>query len=229
MQYLRAMQSLLPYLVLFALAIGLGFALGGSLREFETLRIHRWGLALIALALQAPAMAIAGVPASVIGPVMLAVSYGLLVAFLFTNRWIPGASVMCIGLLLNLTVVVLNGGMPVQAAAIERSGGDPAVLAQTQDNKHHLMDDGDMLTPLADVLWLPSPASIVVSIGDVLLYGGIAYSLVQIMRGRRRENPRPLALWFPEYRGKHAPEHWRMPIRYRSPGRAEAGRSGTEP
>jgi hypothetical protein len=223
------MQSLLPYFVLFALAIGTGFALGGSLREFEHLRLHRWGLALIAVALQAPAMAIAGVPASVIGPVMLALSYALVVAFLFANRWIPGARVITIGLLLNLTVVVSNGGMPVQATAIERSGGDPGVLAQARDEKHHLMDGGDVLTPIADVIWLPAPASIVISIGDVLLYGGIAYSLVQIMRGRRRENPRPLALWFPEYRGKHAPEHWRMPIRYRTPDRAEAGRSGTEP
>jgi len=223
------MQSLLPYLVLLVLAIGVGLALGGSLREFEHLRIHRWGLALIAVAMQAPALAIAGVPASVIGPVMLALSYALLVAFLFANRWIPGATVMSIGLVLNLTAVVLNGGMPVQATAIERSGGDPAVLAQTQDDKHHLMDDSDVLTPLADVIWLPAPATIVISIGDVLLYLGIAYSIVQIMRGRRRENPRPLALWFPEYRGKHAPEHWRMPIRYRAPDRAEARRSGTEP
>jgi len=223
------MQSLLPYLVLLAVAIGVGLALGGSLREFEHLRIHRWGLALIAVALQAPALSIAGVPASVIGPVMLALSYALLVAFLVANRWIPGATVMSIGLVLNLMAVVLNGGMPVQAAAIERSGGDPAVLAQTQDDKHHLMDDSDVLTPLADVIWLPAPATIVISIGDVLLYLGIAYSIVQIMRGRRRENPRPLALWFPEYRGKHAPEHWRMPIRYRAPDRAEARRSGTEP
>ena len=30
MQYLGAMQSLLPYLVLFALAIGVGFALVGA-------------------------------------------------------------------------------------------------------------------------------------------------------------------------------------------------------
>ena len=45
----------LPYLVLFTLAIGTGLVLGGSLREFESLRIHRWGLALIAAALQAPA------------------------------------------------------------------------------------------------------------------------------------------------------------------------------
>ena len=222
------MQSFLPYLVLFTLAIGTGLVLGGSLREFESLRIHRWGLALIAAALQAPALAIGGVPASVVGPVMLSLSYALLLAFIYANRWIPGAMVMTIGLVLNLTVVVLNGGMPVQAAAIERSGGDPALLELAQDNKHHLMDGRDVLTPLADVLWLPPPASIVISIGDVLLYGGIAYSLVQIMRGRRRENPRPLALWFPEYRGKHAPEYWRMPIRYRDPDPAEAGRSGTE-
>jgi Family of unknown function (DUF5317) len=202
--------------------------LGGSLREFEHLRLHRWGLALVAVALQAPAMSIGGVPSSVIGPVMLAVSFVLLVAFLFVNRWIPGATVMGLGLLLNLAVVVLNGGMPVQAAAIERSGGDPNVLARVQDSKHHLMDGSDILTPLADVIWVPAPATIVVSIGDVLLYGGVAYSLVQVMRGRRRENPRPLALWFPEYRGKHAPEYWRMPIRYRS-RRAGAGPSGTEP
>ena len=71
---------------------------------------------------------------------MLALSYALLLAFLYANRWIPGATVMTIGLVLNLTVVVLNGGMPVQAAAIERSGGDPAVLELAQDNKHHLMD-----------------------------------------------------------------------------------------
>ena len=89
-------------------------------------------------------MAIAGVPASVIGPVMLALSYALLLAFLYANRWIPGATVMTIGLVLNLTVVVLNGGMPVQAAAIERSGGDPAVLELAQDNKHHLMDGRDI-------------------------------------------------------------------------------------
>ena len=96
------MASFLPYLVLFTLAIGTGLLLGGSLRRFEDLRIHRWGLALIAAALQAPALAIAGVPASVIGPVMLSLSYALLLAFLYANRWIPGAMVMTIGLVLKL-------------------------------------------------------------------------------------------------------------------------------
>ena len=46
-----------------------------------------------------------------------------------------------------------------------------------------------MLTPLGDVIWSPAPGD-VLSIGDVLLYGGLAYSLVLVMRGRPGEDPR---------------------------------------
>jgi hypothetical protein len=219
---------LVPGLIVLALA--LGFALGGSLRGFEDLRIHRWGLALIGAGLQyVPAVAIGDIPASVVGPVMLALSYAALVVFLLSNRWIPGGRVMCVGLFLNLAVVMVNGGMPVQAHAIERAGGDSYVLTQSTADKHHEMTEDDVLWQLGDVIPLPMPIGAVVSIGDVLLYGGIAYSIVQIMRGRRRENPQPFAFWFPAYRGKHAPEYWRMPVRYRNPDPAAAGRSGTEP
>jgi hypothetical protein len=216
--------------LLIALAVGVGYLLGGRLRRFEELRIHRWGLALFALALQfLPARALGSVEASVIGPVMLALSYALLVLFLLWNRWIPGAWIMGLGLVLNLVVVVANGGMPVQPEAIQRAGGDVAVLRDASGSKHHLMTDGDVAWQLGDVIAVPPPLSAVFSVGDVLLYGGIVYSIVQIMRGRRLENPRPLALWFPGYRGKHAPDYWRMPVLYRSPGRAATGRSGTEP
>ncbi len=159
---------------------------------------------------------------------MLALSYAFLVAFLVSNRWIPGAPVMQVGLLLNLAVVMVNGGMPVQAAAIERAGGDPYALMQTSPTKHHLMTEDDVLWQLGDIVPLAPPIGDVLSIGDLLLYGGMVYSITEIMRGRRRENPRPLALWFPGYRGKHAPDYWRMPIRYRSPDHAAAGRSGIE-
>jgi hypothetical protein len=224
-------QYLLVLLVpaLIVLAVLMGYALGGRLRRFEELRIHRWGLAVVAVGLQVlPGVAIAGIPATSVGPVMLATSFGLLVLFLMWNRWIPGAWVMGIGLLLNLTVVVANGGMPVQPEAITRAGGDVATL-QTTGTKHHVMTDEDVLWRLGDVIAVPPPFGFVLSIGDVLLYGGICYSIVQIMRGRLRENPRPLALWFLGYRGKHAPEYWRMPVRYRSPDPAEEERSGTEP
>jgi hypothetical protein len=216
-----------PMLLMAAVAVGL--ALGGSLRRFEHLRIHRWGLVLVGLALQnVPVPSIGEVPASVVGPVMLAMSYVFLVAFLAANRWIPGAVLMAIGLLANLLVVTINGGMPVRAESVVRAGGDATTLEQVISPKHHLMQADDLLWPLADVIPVPPPVTIVISIGDVLLYSGVAYSIVQIMRGRRRENPRPLAMWFPEYRGKHAPAHWRMPVRYRAPDHAATRRSGTE-
>jgi hypothetical protein len=223
---------LVPGLVV--LAVLLGYMLGGRLHRFENLRINRWGLAITGAILTAvvnvvPALSIGPIPDAVVGPILLATSYFLLVVFLISNRWIPGGYVMIVGLLMNLVVVVANGGMPVRAEAITTSGGDPAVLQDATVGKHHLMSDSDVLWHLGDVIGVPEPIGVVLSPGDVLLYGGMVYSIVQIMRGRRRENPRPMALWFPGYRGKHAPEYWRMPIRYRHPDPVEADTSGTEP
>jgi hypothetical protein len=223
---------LVPGLVVFAVLLGYG--LGGRLRRFEDLRINRWGLAIVGAVLTGivnlvPALSVGSIPDTIVGPVLLATSYFLLAAFLLSNRWIPAGYVMIVGLLLNLVVVVANGGMPVRAEAITASGGDPAVLQDATVGKHHLMTEDDVLWHLGDVIGVPPPIGIVLSPGDVLLYGGIVYSIVQIMRGRRRENPRPMAFWFPAYRGKHAPEYWRMPVRYRHPDPAEAETSGTEP
>ena len=87
----------------------------------------------------------------------------------------------------------------------------------------------DLLAPLGDVIPIPPPAGVVLSIGDVLLYAGMAWFVFQVMRGRSRETPRPIAMWFLAYRGKHAPGHWRMAARYRAAAPVGAERSGTEP
>jgi len=218
-----------PVLIVIAAAILVGFLAGGSLRNFEGLRIHWWVLAFAGLALQiVPVPEVVKAPVWAVGAGMLAASYVLLLTFLTVNRWIPGAALMAIGLLLNLAVVATNGGMPVRAQAIEAAGGSASVLADGGGAKHHLMNDADVLTPLGDVIPIPPPIGVVLSVGDVLLYVGIAWFIVQVMRGRSRETPRPIAMWFPAYRGKHAPGHWRMPARYRgTPVAAE--RSGTEP
>jgi hypothetical protein len=218
-----------PILVVIAAAVLVGLIAGGSLRNFERLRVHWWALAFLGLALQiVPVPRFDNVPLWAVGAGMLVASYVLLLAFLAVNRWIPGAIVMAIGLLLNLAVVASNGGMPVSAGAIETAGGSVAILADGAGAKHHLMNDADVLSPLGDVIPIPPPAGVVLSIGDVLLYAGVAWFIVQVMRGRSRENPRPIAMWFLTYRGKHAPRHWRMPARYRAAPVA-AERSGTEP
>ena len=91
------------------------------------------------------------------------------------------------------------------------------------------MSDRDLFAPLGDVIPIPPPAAVVLSIGDVLLYAGMAWFVFQVMRGRNRESPRPIAMWFLTYRGKHAPGHWRMAARYRAAHPVGAERSGTEP
>ena len=53
------------------------------------------------------------------------------------------------------------------------------------------MGPGDTLTPLGDVIGIPPPIGAVISIGDVLLYAGIAILVVAVMLGRSGENPRP--------------------------------------
>jgi hypothetical protein len=223
------MGAMSPIFLVLLVAVAVGFALGGRLRTFGPLHVHWWFLVFGGLALQAlPGRNVAGLDAEVVGPVMLVASYVLLLAFITVNRWIPAAAVMAAGLLLNLTVVALNGGMPVSAAAVRSAGGTPASIVAESTAKHHEMTDDDALGMLGDVIAIPQPFGVVLSIGDLLLYAGIGWFVVQVMRGRSRANPRPLAMWFLAYRGKHAPSHWRMPARYRL-DRAGAGRSGTEP
>ncbi len=215
--------------VILLAAVGVGYTFGGRLRNFETLEVHWWSFAIAGVIIQSvPLPAIDGVSPRLIGAGALLISYVLLLAFLTVNRWIPGASVMAVGLLMNLLVVGINGGMPVSAAAIERAGGSVEALASSTSIKHHVANDEDLLAFLGDVVPVPEPAGIVISIGDLLLYGGMAWFVIQVMRGRSRANPRPLAMWFLTYRGKHAPTHWRIPARYRAP-RAAAGRPGTSP
>jgi hypothetical protein len=219
-----------PILAVIGVALVVGLIAGGTLRNFERLRVHWWALVFVGLALQVMAVPRFGtVPAWAIGAGLLIASYVLLLTFLTVNRWIPGAAVMALGLLMNLAVVVVNGGMPVSAGAVETAGGTAAALATDAGAKHHLMTDRDLLAPLGDVIPIPPPVGVVLSIGDVLLYAGMAWFVFQVMRGRSRETPRPIAMWFLAYRGKHAPGHWRMAARYRAAAPVGAERSGTEP
>jgi Family of unknown function (DUF5317) len=206
-----------PILAILALAFVVGLALRGSPREFGKVQLHWWGLALAGVALQSIAWpTLPGLSPDISAAVLLCSSYVFLLAFITVNRWIPAAGVMAIGLVLNLAVVSANGGMPVSAAAIRAAGGSADALIALPGAKHHVMHEDTVLTPLADVIPIPRPVGVVLSIGDVLLYLGAAWLVIQVMRGRSRENPRPLAVWFLSYRGKHCPPYWRMPARYRA-------------
>jgi len=213
---------------IFAFAIAVGLLTGGSLRFFEGVRIHWWVMGPIGLALQ-----VVSIPGRSVGLAVAALvaSYVVLLALVAVNRRAPGAVLMAAGLALNLAVVAIDGGMPVSRAAIRAVGGtDQALVVAEQGAKHHLMSSDDVLRPLADVVPIPPPFGVVLSVGDVLLYAGIAWFLVSVTRGRFRENLRPPARHFLMYRGRHSPVAYRLPARYRPrPAPVAGARSGSAP
>jgi Family of unknown function (DUF5317) len=221
-------------LIVLVIAVVAGFAAHGSLRPFEHLPIHVWGVALAGLGLQAiplPSGAGRGLVTFV-----LIVSYALLIGFVWSNRRLPAVPLMLLGLVLNLAVVGLNGGMPVSGSAVRIAGGSVTTvpLAGTTSQKHHLMSDDDVLRPLADVIPSPPPLGDVLSVGDLFLYGGLACFVVLVMLGRSGENRRPPSRFFQMYRGKHLPRIRPLPRKTSDhpPQPAvpvAAGRSGTGP
>ncbi|MGZ8631459.1 MAG: DUF5317 family protein [Actinomycetota bacterium] len=213
--------------VLIVIVAGLvaGFLARGSLRNFERVHVYWWGVALAGLLLQIVPLRRWFDDEVAVGALLL--SYAMLIAFVWVNRRLPAAPLLLLGLVLNMFVIGLNGGMPVSADAIRASGAnDGALPGAIDDGKHHLMTSSDVLTPLADVIGLPPPLSTVLSIGDVLLYAGVVIFSVVVMRGRFADNRRP-PVWIPMYRGKHLPRRRRLPRRSRSASRLAAASSGT--
>jgi hypothetical protein len=221
-------------LIILVLAMAAGFAGHGSLRPFERLTLRWWGLALAGLALQ-----IVPLPhgsGRVVVTASLVASYVLLITFVWMNRRLPAAPLMLIGLSLNLLVVVPNAGMPVSANAVRIAGGTSTEvpLAGTGPDKHHLMSDQDVLRPFGDVIPGPPPLGVVLSIGDLFLYTGVASFVVMVMLGRfdggRRASPR----WLQGYRGKHLPQKGHLPKgtqarRYSASGPVAAALPGSGP
>jgi hypothetical protein len=218
-------------LIVLLIAVAIGFVARGSLRPFEHLSVHLWGVALGGLGLQVVPLPSNASRATV--TIVLVTSYVLLIACLLANRRLPGVPVMLIGLTLNLAVVGLNGGMPVSANAVRIAGGSASDVPTAGANaeKHHLMSDGDVLRPLGDVIPGPPPLGDVLSIGDVFLYGGLAYFVVMVMLGRSGEDRRRPPRFLQMYRGKHLPRDRRLPRTASEPPRppvpVAAGPPGT--
>lgn len=110
-------------------ALGLSFAVallrGGRIGRLLTLPLRGPGWAIVAFALQTLVIYL-----PVKSPVLwwlcaalLVVSYLLLLAFLWTNRRLPGMALIGLGMLCNLAVILANGGyMPISPEAVERIG-----------------------------------------------------------------------------------------------------------
>jgi hypothetical protein len=168
------------------LSVCLGYLFGGRLDRLEALRPRWWGLVILGLGIQFVHLP-NGVTGTdlVIRTAVLALSYSLLLTFALVNVRMPGMFLVVIGLACNMTVIVVNGGMPASAQALIDSGQEDVVayVREQGADKHHLLTDDDRLTFLADVIAVPQPIGQAVSVGDILVYAGLTWLVVATMRG----------------------------------------------
>jgi hypothetical protein len=162
-------------LLVLVLSVAVGFLRGGKLRNLTEIRVTSWWLLPLAfLTLTASSFTPAGQDDLAVALVL--VSYLPLLLFVWLNRDLTGIWIGGLGVLMNFTVIALNGGMPVLLAAAEIAGHDGELML---DAKHVLLDQSTRLPFLADVLPLPNT---VLSLGDVMLAIGVGAFLEDQMR-----------------------------------------------
>ncbi len=188
-------------ILLLALAVALlvAFLRGGSLRNLANFHLE-WGwLAGLALAIQV--MAVYGVPGDrylyLQGGALVASSL-MLLPVLWRNRRSPGLALIGLGLALNLTVMVANGGfMPitpeavacighqhliVQVGGVERMSGSKGIVLPKEETALWVLSDILILPP-------PFPLASAFSLGDVLVAIGASILLQRAMVGASLRPP----------------------------------------
>jgi hypothetical protein len=118
-----------------------------------------------------------------VGVTLILISYLPLIAVVIVNRERTGMWLTGLGIVLNFTVIALNGGMPVLVEAAQVAGGFAQNVAILNDHKHVLLDESSRLTFLADVIPLRAfGVGQVLSVGDVFLAVGLGAFLESELR-----------------------------------------------
>lgn len=172
-------------LVLF-LAMTIAVLRGGRLANLGDIHLRMWWLLPLGFLLQ---IATAWIPDSASwaeegGLALILVSFVPLLGLVILNRDRTGMWLAGVGVLMNFSVIALNGGMPVLAEAAEVAGGFAGgALALGESYKHVALDETTRLSFLADVIPIRlANQGQVVSLGDVFLAVGLARFLESELR-----------------------------------------------
>ncbi|MGH2723352.1 MAG: DUF5317 family protein [Actinomycetota bacterium] len=183
---------------IFAIALMLGWGLGGGLRALADVRIRLWPAIPVAVLLQVvPVPEVSGGVGRLLPVGFLLTSYLLLAVVAVANWYQRGFPLILLGLLLNGTVVTINQGMPVSEQAIRDSGNLSLLedLPRERGGKHHAATDEDVLVFLADSVPVREPFGVVVSPGDAAIDVGAAVFLAAAMLRRQDRRHREEEEW----------------------------------
>lgn len=172
-------------LVLF-IAMTVALLRGGRLINLADIRLQMWWLLLLGFGLQAATGLLPDRDwTRSAATTMILVSYVPLLVLVLVNRRREGMWLAGLGILMNFSVIALNGGMPVlkEAAVVAAGKFSTGSVAMTLDFKHVVLDASTRLPFLADVM----PMRLfgigqVISLGDVLLAVGLGRFLEDELR-----------------------------------------------
>ena len=169
-----------------------GVLMGGRAGRIAQVHARFWWLAPLALCVQIALIYGFRDISNDLFAATIVVTYVALVIIAVVNRALPGARVMALGILLNLLVMVANGGlMPISPEIIQRAGrfepwkvGDGLPGTRLTQSKDVLrLPEDTWFEFLADRYWtgLPGRLGIIFSIGDVVLLAGMCFFIVRTM------------------------------------------------
>jgi len=172
-------------LVLF-IATTVALLRGGRLVNLADIRLQMWWLLLLGFGLQAATGLLPDRDwTRSAATTMILLSYVPLLILVLVNRRREGMWLAGLGILMNFSVIALNGGMPVlkEAAVVAAGKFSAGGVAMTLDFKHVALDASTRLPFLADVM----PMRLfgigqVISLGDVLLAVGLGRFLEDELR-----------------------------------------------
>ncbi len=154
------------------LSMAIAILRGGRLSNLGDIHLRLWWLLPLGFALQ---IAARYAPSSGLGVTLILLSYLPLIILVLLNKERPGLWLAGFGVLMNFSVIALNGGMPVLAEAAEVASGfapgDPVIA---ESYKHVVLNRDSLMPFLADVI----PIRVlnigqVLSLGDVFLAFGL--------------------------------------------------------
>ena len=192
------MRLLLETLVLLLLVVDSGVVVGllrgGRLHGLRTARLRALPLLVAALVLQL----LLGLPGHPlpggrwgIGSVLLTVSLLLLLVVVWANAQLPGRPLFALGLLADLMVVGLNGGMPVSTATPPQAPTGITGAEASHLGPQYLVAGPETRLPVLGAWVGVFGIQTVVSAGDVLQYAGLLLLVQGLMVRAADRRPKP--------------------------------------
>lgn len=157
---------------------------GGRLANLADIRLRMWWLLPLGFLLQAATVLVPNEQQwQGLGVGLVLISFVPLLILVILNRERSGMWLAGIGVLLNFSVIALNGGMPVLTEAAHVAAGGLAEEGFAESFKHVRLNEMSRLSFLGDVI----PVRIlgqgqVVSLGDVFLAVGLGRFLESELR-----------------------------------------------